>query len=218
MVTCCIRSRSIYFPSYLVVSSSRQAAKLIDLQKTPADTWWNYSEKDPSAGKLESTHPSRTSVRSTKFFYGGEPVNDLTTDLIMANNNRHNNIWSKVNFGMGCCYSHFSPCSFQYCPITLKSSSSRTKSAGLLLKSDVALWSGGPGKRRDDWHHLASCRSLYIRETYILLGSSLVEPGVHNIRILVERGLSVISWLGVFSRNCLLAEDDHLAPHSFRDS
>ena len=74
---------------------------------TPACTWWNRLEEDHSCGKLESTHPSRTSVFS---FFGVESVmcvnaaslhiraattstsgslNDLTTDLIMANNNRH---------------------------------------------------------------------------------------------------------------------------------
>ena len=31
---------------------------------TPASTWWNRPEKDHSSGKLESTHPSRTSVKS----------------------------------------------------------------------------------------------------------------------------------------------------------
>ena len=30
---------------------------------TPACTWWNRPEEDPSSGKLESTHPSRTSVK-----------------------------------------------------------------------------------------------------------------------------------------------------------
>ena len=75
---------------------------------TPVCTWWNRPEKDPSSGKLESTHPSRTSVKSDQGFLGDESVmrinvdslliraattstsgtlNDLTTDLIMANNN-----------------------------------------------------------------------------------------------------------------------------------
>ena len=31
---------------------------------TPACTWWNRPEEDNSSGKLESTHPSRTSVKS----------------------------------------------------------------------------------------------------------------------------------------------------------
>ena len=31
---------------------------------TPACTWWNRPEKDHSSGKLMSTHPSRTSVKS----------------------------------------------------------------------------------------------------------------------------------------------------------
>ena len=75
---------------------------------TPACTWWNRPEEDNSSGKLESTHPSRTSVKSDQVFFGVESVmrvnadslliraaatstsgtlNDLTTDLIMANNN-----------------------------------------------------------------------------------------------------------------------------------
>ena len=75
---------------------------------TPACTWWNRPEEDPSSGKLESTHPSRTSVKYDQFFFGVESImrvnaasldirdattstpgtlNDLTTDLIMANNN-----------------------------------------------------------------------------------------------------------------------------------
>ena len=79
---------------------------------TPACTWWNRPEEDNSSGKLESTHPSRTSVKSDQGFFGVESVmrvnadslliraaatstsgtlNDLTTDLIMANNNNNNN-------------------------------------------------------------------------------------------------------------------------------
>ena len=75
---------------------------------TPACTWWNRPEEDPSSGKLESTHPSRTSVKYDQVFFGVESImrvnaasldirdattstpgtlNDLTTDLIMANNN-----------------------------------------------------------------------------------------------------------------------------------
>ena len=75
---------------------------------TPACTWWNRPEEDNSSGKLESTHPFRTSVKSDQVFFGVESVmrvnadslliraaatstsgtlNDLTTDLIMANNN-----------------------------------------------------------------------------------------------------------------------------------
>ena len=37
---------------------------------TPACTWWNRPEEDISSGKLESTHPSRTIVKSIEFFYG----------------------------------------------------------------------------------------------------------------------------------------------------
>ena len=78
---------------------------------TPACTWWNRPEEDNSSGKLESTHPSRTSVKSDQVFfvssqscvstlthYSSElllpstsgTLNDLTTDLIMANNNNNN--------------------------------------------------------------------------------------------------------------------------------
>ena len=77
---------------------------------TPDCTWWNRPEEDNSSGKLESTHPSRTSVKSDQGFFGVESVmrvnadslliraaatstsgtlNDLTTDLIMANNNNN---------------------------------------------------------------------------------------------------------------------------------
>ena len=86
---------------------------------TPACTWWNRPEEDNSSGKLESTHPSRTSVKSDQGFFGVESVmrvnadslliraaatstsgtlNDLTTDLIMANNNNNN----KVNSDTDC--------------------------------------------------------------------------------------------------------------------
>ena len=75
--------------------------------------WWNRPEEYNSSGKLESTHPSRTSVKSDQVFFGVESVmrvnadslliraaatstsgtlNDLTTDLIMANNNNRRNI------------------------------------------------------------------------------------------------------------------------------
>ena len=77
---------------------------------TPACTWWNRPEEDPSSGKLESTHPSRTSVKYDQVFLCVESImrvnaasldirdattstpgtlNDLTTDLIMANNNNN---------------------------------------------------------------------------------------------------------------------------------
>ena len=63
----------------------------------------------------------------------------------------------------------------------------------------VSLWPGGPGKRRN---------------TCILLGLDLV--GAHESTISGSQ-LSIPSWLGLFL-NCLLSEDDHLAPHYFRDS
>ena len=80
----------------------------ISVPTTPACTWWNRPEEDPSSGKMESTHPSRTSVKYDQVFFGVESImrvnaasldirdattstpgtlNDLTTDLIMANNN-----------------------------------------------------------------------------------------------------------------------------------
>ena len=36
---------------------------------TPACTWWNRPDEDPSSGKSESTHPSRTVVKSIEFFF-----------------------------------------------------------------------------------------------------------------------------------------------------
>ena len=41
---------------------------------TTACTWWNRPEEDLSSGKLESTHPSRTVVKSIEVFYGVESV------------------------------------------------------------------------------------------------------------------------------------------------
>ena len=41
---------------------------------TPTCMWWNWPEEDVSSGKLEETHPSRTIVKSIKFFYGIESV------------------------------------------------------------------------------------------------------------------------------------------------
>ena len=41
---------------------------------TPACTWWNRPEEDLSSGKLESTHPSRTVVKSIEVFYGVQSV------------------------------------------------------------------------------------------------------------------------------------------------
>ena len=82
----------------------------LEVPTTPACTWWNRPEEDNSSSKLESTHPSRTSVKSDQGFFGVESVmrvnadslliraaatstsgtlNDLTTDLIMANNNNN---------------------------------------------------------------------------------------------------------------------------------
>ena len=41
---------------------------------TIACTWWNRPEEDLSSGKFESTHPSRTVVKSIEIFYGVESV------------------------------------------------------------------------------------------------------------------------------------------------
>ena len=41
----------------------------VNVPTTPACTWWNHPEEDPSSGKLESTHPSRTSVKFAKIFW-----------------------------------------------------------------------------------------------------------------------------------------------------
>ena len=80
---------------------------------TPACAWWNRPEEDNSSGKLESTHPSRTSVKSDQGFLVSSKscvnadslliraaatstsgtLNDLTTDLIMANNNNNKHIY-----------------------------------------------------------------------------------------------------------------------------
>ena len=89
-------------------------------EMTPACTWWNRPEEDNSSGKLESTHPSRTSVKSDQVFFGVESVmrvnadslliraaatstsgtlNDLTTDLIMANNNNSEMMKAAGGFG-----------------------------------------------------------------------------------------------------------------------
>ena len=91
--------------SFLMIHSNDSR---LQVPTTPACTWWNRPEEDNSSGKLESTHPSRTSVKSDQGFFGVESVmrvnadslliraaatstsgtlNDLTTDLIMANNN-----------------------------------------------------------------------------------------------------------------------------------
>ena len=47
---------------------------IIPSSTTPACTWWNRPEEDLSSGKSESTHPSRTVVKSIEVFYGVESV------------------------------------------------------------------------------------------------------------------------------------------------
>ena len=44
------------------------------LVPTPACTWWSRPEEDSSSGKVESTHPSKTIVKSIEVFYGVESV------------------------------------------------------------------------------------------------------------------------------------------------
>ena len=48
--------------------------RVIVVPTTPACTWWNRPEEDLSSGKSESTHPSRTVVKSIEVFYGVESV------------------------------------------------------------------------------------------------------------------------------------------------
>ena len=100
--------------------SNIRARLVVMVPTTPACTWWNCPEEYNSSGKLESTHPSRTSVKSDQVFFGVESVmrvnadsdthdslliraaatstsgtlNDLTTDLIMANNNNRCELWN----------------------------------------------------------------------------------------------------------------------------
>ena len=50
---------------------------------TPACTWWNRPEEDNSSGKLESTHPSRTSVKSDQGFFGVESVMHVNADSLL---------------------------------------------------------------------------------------------------------------------------------------
>ena len=60
--------------------------------------------------------------------------------------------------------------------------------------------------------HAAVC--TYV-DACILLDSALARA--QNILLLIERGLSVPSGEGLVL-NCLLVEEVHLAPHSFRVS
>ena len=50
-------------------SQKRVMSRPIQVPTTPACTWWNRPEEDNSSGKLESTHPSRTSVKSDQVFF-----------------------------------------------------------------------------------------------------------------------------------------------------
>ena len=49
---------------------------------TPACMWWNRPEEDPSSGKLESIHPSRTSIHSDQVFCV-ESVMRVNTDSLL---------------------------------------------------------------------------------------------------------------------------------------
>ena len=40
----------------------------VRIPTTPACTWWNRTGEDLSSGNLESTHPSRTVVKSIEVF------------------------------------------------------------------------------------------------------------------------------------------------------
>ena len=59
------RCRTNYIPGLTEESQSLYEAYK---KQTPACTWWNRPEEDPSSGKLESTHPSRTSVKYDQVF------------------------------------------------------------------------------------------------------------------------------------------------------
>ena len=52
----------------------RHCVSIILVPTTPACMWWNRPEEDLSSGKSESTHPSRTVVKSIEVFYGVESV------------------------------------------------------------------------------------------------------------------------------------------------
>ena len=109
----------------LLVSRATLTLSIRNCSNDSACTWWNRPEEDNSSGKLESTHPSRTSVKSDQVFFGVESVmrvnadslliraaatstsgtlNDLTTDLIMANNNNNIRNCFKGLDGILICY------------------------------------------------------------------------------------------------------------------
>ena len=83
-----IRKVTIYLritlSNTLIITDVREIGRLLlgtvlspDLNPvptTPACTWWNRPEEDLSSGKSESTHPSRTVVKSIEVFYGVESV------------------------------------------------------------------------------------------------------------------------------------------------
>ena len=53
---------------------NKRVHAILKVPTTPACTWWNRPEEDLSSGKSESTHPSRTVVKSIEVFYGVESV------------------------------------------------------------------------------------------------------------------------------------------------
>ena len=50
---------------------------------TPVCTWWNRPAEDLSSGKSESTHPSRTVVKSIEVFYGVKSVVRGSADSLL---------------------------------------------------------------------------------------------------------------------------------------
>ena len=65
----------ITFPRQMSIPSQPTTSNDYDtVPTTPACTWWNRPEEDPSSGKLESTHPSRTSVKYDQVFFGVESI------------------------------------------------------------------------------------------------------------------------------------------------
>ena len=79
------------------INNLLQTNTVLDQNTRPhqACTWWNRPETDPSSGKLESTNPSRTSVKSDQGFLVSSQscVSTLThysSELLLL---RHQEIW-----------------------------------------------------------------------------------------------------------------------------
>ena len=71
---CFTKLLTVWHKCPLKASLSRRIRVLEENTATPACTWWNCPEEDLSSGKLESSHPSRTFVKSIEVFYGVESV------------------------------------------------------------------------------------------------------------------------------------------------